>query len=620
MRADVFVLQLQGGLDPSSAGAKAGNLARVMGMGLSVPPGRVVTRQALSLFLEQSGLLPRAERLVSDTRLDDTARVAEYEALCEEVLKAPIPQPVIEAVTPMARALFDESPDGLAVRSSGVHEDSAKASFAGVYQSFLGIRCETDLWLAVRRCWCASWAPPAIDYARRMGIQPAVDGMGVLVQRLVRADRAGVLFTADPLTGNPWRFVLHAAFGLARDVVGGQAEADELVLDWDSDRVLEKRVVEKPVMLAATPQGVRQVELPETRRKEPSLADPEAHKIAQVARTLDRAFGCRVDVEWALAGNALYVVQVRPIAALPQFFPHELKAEEAEQTWERSVEGWYNAPPQDARLVAPLFADEWALERWQRYAPPPLLTLAVDVGQLARFERLLDWARYWGPALNDRTLAVLLFSRLQEVVWRTGLALYEEGITETADEVHLLSAADLRQIAGSRQRQASRALSQTRRREFDRNQRLTAPAFLGTKPASEQSPISSAPTAARPAGGDGPVLSGQSWTPWNATGVARIAKNLSDAALLASLAPETILVCDGSSISYYADWASLFLVVTGLVIVGQHGGMHHAIQIARECGVAFVQLPEAELSRLQDGARIEVDGAAGTVRLPEEYS
>ena len=288
------------------------------------------------------------------------------------MLESPIPQPVIEAVAPVARALLDESPHGVAVRSSGVHEDSAKASFAGAYDSFLGIRSEIDLWLAVRRCWCASWAPPAIDYARRMGIQPTADGMGVLLQRLVPADRAGVLFTADPRTGNPWRFVLHSVFGLARDVVGGHADADEFVLDWDSGRIIEKRVAEKPAMLAATPQGVREVELPETRRNEPSLADADAHRIARAARTLDRAFGCRVDVEWALTGDDLYVVQVRPIAALPEFFPHELTEEEAKQIWHRSDAVWYRTPPQDERLVAPLFADEWALDRWRRHADPPL--------------------------------------------------------------------------------------------------------------------------------------------------------------------------------------------------------------------------------------------------------
>ena len=97
--------------------------------------------------------------------------------------------------------------------------------------------------------------------------------------------------------------------------------------------------------------------------------------------------------------------------------------------------------------------------------------------------------------------------------------------------------------------------------------------------------------------------------------MARIVNNLNDPALLASLTPETILVCDGSSISYYADWVSLFLVVAGLVIVGRHRGMHHARQISRECGVAFVHLPETELISLKDGAPIAIDGTAGKVTL-----
>ena len=168
----MFVINLQRVLDPKDVGAKAANLARAMEMGLSVPLGSVVTRQALSLFLEQTGLLSHAQRLIDDNDLNDTARATKYAALCEEVLKAPIPQPVTEAVTPIARALLEESPHGLAVRSSGVLEDSAKASFAGVYDSFLGVVSLAEFWEAVRRCWYASWAPHAIAICLRGSMHP----------------------------------------------------------------------------------------------------------------------------------------------------------------------------------------------------------------------------------------------------------------------------------------------------------------------------------------------------------------------------------------------------------------------------------------------------------------
>ena len=193
----------------------------------------------------------------------------------------------------------------------------------------------------------------------------------------------------------------------------------------------------------------------------------------------------------------------------------------------------------------------------------------------------------------------------------------EEGITSTADDVHLLTSTDLPQIALFRDPATGRALVEKRRREFERNQRLTPPAYLGARPAAARTPVSASPPAAESTG-DGPVLTGQGITPWSATGVACTVSDLNDPALLASLTPEAILVCDGSSISYYADWTSLFLVVAGLVIVGTHRGMHHAIQIARECGVAFIHLPAAELTALEDGKRVAIDGTAGMVTLLEE--
>lgn len=841
-------------LDATQVGAKAAGVGRAIELGLAVPAGYVVTRAALQHFLEATGLEARVHALLS-SKEDRVTRTECFTQLEADVLASDPPDNLVAALSAPATTLLEQSPCGLAVRSSGVLEDSATASFAGVYDSFLGVTSLPDFWDAVRRCWCAAWSPEATDYARKFGLEPRPDQMAVLVQEIILADAAGVIFTADPVTGDPWRFVLNSAFGLARDVVDGHAASDEFVLNWEDGRVLEQRVAGKPTMLTATPQGTVEVALPEARRNKASLADAKACEIARAVLALDRAYGCRVDMEWALAGDRLYVLQVRPMTALPDFFPYDLSEDEAKQTWRRSEEVWYAAPSQDKRLVAPLFGDVWALDRWRRYAPPdaplegeerdfngyrytttwvwgrgipysespeqqlidqepgfralweaskqrqrqearqtcqelaqerslreliPLLlhvkkraydfeavswgppqwlgyrcnkllaeflkeirsavppealvegvtslsyertralqrlaqgigeeivrrtfldqpldrvlaflmehhpgcrflaefeelcwdyglappswisrdehtgiigevqTLfairsvladaAADVEQawdrsraraaaaadevrqelrekaalLARFERLLAWARYWVPALDDRGLCMLLFNRLKEVVWRTGRALLDEGITQTAEDIHLLTPADLRQIAESREARTSKELSRQRRREFEMNQRLAPPAFLGTRPADAHAPMQGALVPAGPQGGDGPVLSGRGMTPWTATGVTRAVNSLDDAALLASLTRETILVCDGSRLGYYADWVSLFLVVTGLVIVGRHGGMHHATQIARECGVAFVHLPQAGLLALPDGTPIDLNGAAGTVTI-----
>ena len=348
----MFIGQLSPDLDVTQIGGKTAGLGRAMELGLAVPAGFVVTRAALRHFLVKTGLEARVHALL--TSEDDRGTRAEcFAQLRADVLASAPPDELEAAFRAPAAALLERSLFGLAVRSSGVLEDSVQASFAGIYESFLCLTCPDGFWDAVRRCWCAAWSPEATDYARRFGLEPEPDQMAVLVQEVVSADAAGVIFTADPVTGDPWRFVLNAAFGLARDVVGGHAASDEFVLNWDGDRVLERRVVEKPAMLAATPEGVREIEVPEVRRNEPSLGDADAHKVAWAARALDRALGCRVDVEWALAGDDLYVVQVRPITALPEFFPHELSEEEKSRTWRRSEEVWYTAVPEDRRLVAP---------------------------------------------------------------------------------------------------------------------------------------------------------------------------------------------------------------------------------------------------------------------------
>ena len=332
---NVLLVNLQHAHNYEGVGAKSANLAKTMEMGLSVPPGCVITQQALNLFLKQNGLFSMAQELIEANEWDDVTRTAQYETLCEAVQKAPIPQSILEAVIPSIQTLLDGSPNGLAVRSSGVHEDSGKASFAGVYESFLGIRSETDLWRAIRNCWCASWSRHAIDYARRMDIQPTADGISVLIQSLVPADSAGVLFTADPLTGNPWRFVLESTFGLAQDLVGstGTTPADRFLFEWDTGEILSQEIAKKKTALFPTNTNINNINIPPDQQSEPSLSNDLATQIAQVGLQLDRAFGTRVDIEWVVKENRIYIVQVRPITALPSFFPHHLPMHASNETW-----------------------------------------------------------------------------------------------------------------------------------------------------------------------------------------------------------------------------------------------------------------------------------------------
>lgn len=372
MRPDALVIQLTGALDPSSVGPKAANLARAIESGFRVPPGFIVTRRALSLVLDQTDLLgpvrtlldPQGDRLQAD-------RDEAYETVRRRLLDAPIPQPVIDAVAPLADALLAEASCGLAVRSSGVHEDSATSSFAGVYESFLGIRSLEGLWASIQQCWCSAWARHAVDYARKMGIEPEPDGMAVLVQSLLAADSAGVLLTADPLTGNPWRFVLESSFGLARDWVAstGATPVDRFLFEWDSGEILGRDIARKQTALVPGARGVESTDIPPDRQLVPSLTDDLATRIAQVGLWIDRAFGVRVDVEWVVGGEDIHIVQVRPITALPPFFPHHLPAHLADQTWlaaARTVP-WYRITKEGRTVTLPIHRHKLIYESINRY-------------------------------------------------------------------------------------------------------------------------------------------------------------------------------------------------------------------------------------------------------------
>ncbi len=254
------------------------------------------------------------------------------------------------------------------MRSSTNNEDSVRASFAGVYESFLGIRALDELLHAIKKCWCAAWVPLALEYERKMGIEPEPDAMAVLVQSLLPADSAGVLFTADPLTGNPWRFVLESSFGLARDLMTstGQIPVDRFLFEWNTGDIMGRDISTKKNALIPGVSGIDNIDIPSDQQREPSLSDHIARQIAQVGLQIDRVFDTRVDVEWVVVGESIYVVQVRPITAMPAFFPHHLPPHLADMTW-RSPKKW-NFPfkRDDVTVTLPFYRDKLITERYSR--------------------------------------------------------------------------------------------------------------------------------------------------------------------------------------------------------------------------------------------------------------
>ena len=171
---------------------------------------------------------------------------------------------------------------------------------------------------AVKNCWASLWTARAMAYRAHEGIDPATVSLAVVVQRMVEAEAAGTLFTADPVSGQRDRTIINAAWGLGEAVVGGQVTPDTLVLaKGGSGRVISRKTADKEVMTAYSGSGVEDRSVPEARRHQPVLDDEAAEELARYGARIEDHYGSPQDIEWARAGGEFFLLQARPITNLP---------------------------------------------------------------------------------------------------------------------------------------------------------------------------------------------------------------------------------------------------------------------------------------------------------------
>ncbi|MGE5590573.1 MAG: PEP/pyruvate-binding domain-containing protein [Bacillota bacterium] len=296
------------------AGGKGANLGDMVRAGLPVPPGFVLLTSAYRDFVTGNGIQSEIQRLAAAVRPDDADSVeaasTAIRALFDQGTVAPA---VVEAVTEAYAQL-----DGglVAVRSSATAEDLPGASFAGQQETYLNIEGPEQVLAAVRQCWSSLWTPRAISYRAHQGISPADVSLAVVIQRLVVAEAAGVLFTANPVNGRRDQMVIDGAWGLGEAVVSGQVTPDHWVADGRTGTVLEARIASKEVMTVRRAGGTDILPIAEERRSLPVLNDDGVAALVDLGRRVAAHFGVPQDIEWALAGGQFYLVQSRPITSL----------------------------------------------------------------------------------------------------------------------------------------------------------------------------------------------------------------------------------------------------------------------------------------------------------------
>jgi rifampicin phosphotransferase len=304
-------------------GAKGAALAELARMeGIRVPRGFCVTTDAFRRTVASARDVEEAlERLALEPGDHDGIRAGATE-LRAIIGAIAMPDDLAAAITG-AVARLDEGA-AYAVRSSATAEDLPTASFAGQHDSFLNVVGPAAILEHVSRCWASLFTERAVTYRVRHGIDHRQVDMAVVVQQMVVPRTSGVLFTADPVSGNRTIESIEASFGLGEALVSGQVNPD--LFEVREGEIVKRAVASKRRAIEAPPGGgTRYVGIAPARQAQPALTDAQVLELARLGRKIEAYFDRPQDIEWCLAGDDFYVVQCRPITTL---FPVPAAADE----------------------------------------------------------------------------------------------------------------------------------------------------------------------------------------------------------------------------------------------------------------------------------------------------
>ena len=315
--SDLPLIQLLAGpaLVESEIGAKAAGLARLTRAGLPVPAGFCLSVKAYRDHLASAPVAARADEILTTLAAPDPA---DHPALLHQLRQAIIDSPISIETAGSLEAAYRALGAGLvAVRSSATSEDLPHHSFAGLYDSFLGVCGVADLLLAVRKCWASLWTERAFDYRVKNAFVHQITAMAVIVQELIPAESSGVAFTVDPVSGRASRLVVEATFGLGEALVSGKVTPDRVLLARDGLQVVEQLVAKKTIEISLENGTIQERAIVPPKAGSPCLDKESARRVGELALRAEKLAGCPQDVEWALAKGKVFLLQSRPITRLP---------------------------------------------------------------------------------------------------------------------------------------------------------------------------------------------------------------------------------------------------------------------------------------------------------------
>jgi len=300
----------------SRIGGKGASLARLGEAGFPVPPGFAVTVSAYQAFHDAHGLGGVMADLMAVTGRPSVAQIREACApIVEKLVGAKLPTSVVAAVSDAYTALEARAGKGatFAVRSSGVSEDSAGASFAGLYESYINLSGTAAILDAVQKCYHCLWEPRAAHYRAIKSIDHSKEAMGVVVMQTVPSHVSGVAFSLNPVTGATDEVLINASWGLGESIVSGFVTPDNYIALKDGS-IATKDVFEKHVRVVPVAGGTKKEDVPADLANAQALTDEQISQVATTAAEVEAHYGCPIDIEFAYdARGRFYLLQARPI-------------------------------------------------------------------------------------------------------------------------------------------------------------------------------------------------------------------------------------------------------------------------------------------------------------------
>ena len=293
-------------------GGKGANLGELASIGLPVPEGFVVTARAYDRFIKEAGIKDSIHKLLDGLDVEDTQKLNETsDKVRQLILKSHMPEKLVDEI----KKNYAGINDFVAVRSSATAEDLPDASFAGQQETFLNIRGEEDLLEAVRKCFASLFTPRAIYYREKNKFPHDKVFLAVVVQRMVNADKAGVIFSVNPVTNSKEEIIIEGAYGLGEAVVAGELTPHSYIIHKESHEIKDKSIGKLDWGYFRGHDGKTEKRNIEHGHVE-VLDEKEAKALTSFTKKIENHYTIPMDIEWAIEAGKVYILQARPVTTM----------------------------------------------------------------------------------------------------------------------------------------------------------------------------------------------------------------------------------------------------------------------------------------------------------------